>query len=64
MTILPNYPDKHKSEVPPKNFFVNFLGDLHFYIFANKNIKKETIEKLINYMNKNFPNYKSNKFKN
>ena len=31
---------------------------------SNKNIKKETIEKLINYMNKNFPNYKSNKYIN
>ena len=31
---------------------------------SDKNIKKETIEKLINYMNKNFPNYKSNKYIN
>ena len=24
MTILPNYPDKHKSEVPPKSFCLTF----------------------------------------
>ena len=50
---------------------IEFLAIDHIYISAivrvlkadsDKNIKKETIEKLINYMNKNFPNYKSNKF--
>ena len=52
---------------------VEFLAIDHIYISAivrvlkadsDKNIKKETIEKLINYMNKNFPNYKSNKYIN
>ena len=52
---------------------IEFLAIDHIYISAivrvlkadsDKNIKKETIEKLINYMNKNFPNYKSNKYIN
>lgn len=53
---------------------IEFLAIDHIYIIsaivrvlkadADKNIKKETIEKLINYMNKNFPNYKSNKYIN
>ena len=52
---------------------IEFLAIDHIYISAivrvlkadaDKNIKNETIEKLINYMNKNFPNYKSNKYIN
>ena len=52
---------------------IEFLAIDHIYISAivrvlkadsDKNIKKETIEKLINYMNKNFPNYKNNKYIN
>lgn len=52
---------------------IEFLAIDHIYISAivrvlkadaDKNIKKETIEKLIDYMNKKFPNYKSNKYIN
>lgn len=52
---------------------IEFLAIDHIYISAivrvlkadaDKNIKKETIEKLIDYMNKKFPNYKTNKYIN
>lgn len=52
---------------------IEFLAIDHIYISAivrvlkadaNKNVKKQVINKLISYMNKNFPNYKSNEYIN
>lgn len=52
---------------------IEFLAIDHIYISAivrvlrakaDNNIKKETIDKLIDYMNKNFPNYKNNEYIN
>ena len=52
---------------------IEFLAIDHIYISAivrvlrakaDNNIKKETIDRLINYMSENFPNYKRNEYNN
>ena len=35
MTILPNYPDKHKSEVPPKSFLL-ILEDFYNHFISKQ----------------------------